>query len=327
MMLRKRAWITIAAVCVLGAAPAHGQNSAADYPAKPIRFVVPTSPGGGVDTVARLVGQKLTEAWGQQVIVDNRGGASGIIGTEMAARAPGDGYTFLIIPTTFSVNPALFQKLPYDPVNDFAPVSLISKEPNVLVVHPSLPVRSVQALVELSKRATQRINYGYGGSGSSSNLSAELFKLKTGARGVGVSYKSAGPAVTALLAGETQMMFIGLPPTLPSLKGGKLRALAVTSRERSQLLPELPTMIESGVPGFEVTNWIGAMAPATTREDIVRRVNAQIAKILAAPATRERMLFYGITPDASSPEEFGAFVKQEMARWRDVVAKAGLQVN
>lgn len=326
-MLRRRTWIAIAAVGALGTTPVHGQNGAADYPAKPIRFVVPTSPGGGVDTVARLVGQKLTEAWGQQVIVDNRGGASGIIGTEMAARAPGDGYTFLIIPTTFSVNPALFQKLPYDPVNDFVPVSLLSKEPNVLVVHPSLPVRSVQALVDLSKRATQRINYGYGGSGSSSNLSAELFKLKTGARGVGVSYKSAGPAVTALLAGETQMMFIGLPPTLPSLKGGKLRALAVTSRERSQLLPGVPTMIESGVPDFEVTNWIGVMAPAATREDIVRRVNAQIAKILAAPATRERMLFYGITPDASSPEDFGAFVKAEMARWRDVVAKAGLQVN
>jgi len=326
-MLRKRTWTAIAALCAWGTALAYAQSGAPDYPGKPIRFVVPTSPGGGVDTVARLVGQRLTEAWGQQVIVDNRGGASGIIGTEMAARAPGDGYTFLIIPTTFSVNPALFQKLPYDPVGDFVPVSLISKEPNVLVAHPSLPVRSVQALVDLSKRAAQRINYGYGGSGSSSNLSAELFKLKTGARGVGVSYKSAGPAVTALLAGETQMMFIGLPPTLPSLKSGKLRPLAVTSRERSPLLREVPTMMESGVPNFEVTNWIGMMAPATTRADIVRRVNAQIGRILAAPATRERLLFYGITPDASSPDEFGAFVKAEMARWREVVAQSGLQVN
>lgn len=319
--------VAIAVTCAQCFGPVYAQHAPSDYPAKPIRFIVPTSPGGGVDTVSRLIGQKLSEAWGQQVIIDNRGGASGIIGTEMAARAVADGYTFLIIPTTYSVNSSLFRKLPYDPVKDFSPVSLISKEPNVLVVHPSLPASSVRALVDLSKRSAQKINYGYGGPGSSSNLSAELFKLQTGAKGVGVSYKSAGPAVNALLAGETQMMFIGLPPTLPSLKAGKLRPLAVTSRSRSPLLPEVPTMIESGVPGFEVTNWIGMMAPAGTRDDLVRRVNAEVRAILEAPVTRERMLFYGITPDSSTPEEFGEFLRSEIARWSDVVKKAGVMVN
>jgi tripartite-type tricarboxylate transporter receptor subunit TctC len=324
-MRSRRAWMTVVAACVIGPAPTSAL--AQDYPVKPIRFIVPTSPGGGVDTLSRLLGQRLAEAWGQQVIVDNRGGASGIIGTEMAARAPADGYTLLIIPTTFSVNPSLFAKLPYDPANDFVPVTLISKEPNVLVVHPSLPARSVRELVELSKRTAEKINYGYGGSGSSSNLSAELFKLQTGAKGVGVSYKSAGPAVNALLAGETQMMFIGLPPTMASMKGGKLRALAVTSRERSPLLPDVPTMIESGVAGFEVTNWIGMMAPAGMRDEIVRRVNGEVTKVLAERAMRERMLVYGLTPDSSTPEAFGAFVKAEIARWADVVKRAGLKVN
>ena len=324
-MRSRRAWMTVVAACVIGAAPA--RTLAQDYPVKPIRFIVPTSAGGGVDTLSRLVGQKVAEAWGQQVIVDNRGGASGIIGTEMAARAPADGYTLLIIPTTFSVNPSLFDKLPYDPSKDFVPVTLLSKEPNVLVVHPSLPARSVRELVDLSKRTAEKINYGYGGSGSSSNLSAELFKLRTGAKGVGVSYKSAGPAVNALLAGETQMMFIGLPPTMASIKAGKLRALAVTSTQRSPLLPDVPTMTESGVADFVVTNWIGIMAPSGTPADIVRRVNAEVAKALAAPAMRERLLVYGLTPDSSTPEEFGAFVKAEIARWADVVKRSGLKAN
>ncbi|MGE5524588.1 MAG: Bug family tripartite tricarboxylate transporter substrate binding protein [Rhodospirillaceae bacterium] len=320
-------WLAVVAICSFVCSPVRSQQPAADYPVKPIRFIVPTSPGGGVDTVSRLIGQKLTDAWGQQVIIDNRGGASGIIGTELAARSAADGYTFLIVPTTFSVNPSLFRKLPYDPVKDLIPVSLISKEPNVLVVHPSLPVSSVKTLVDLSRRSAQKINYGYGGPGSSSNLSAELFKLKTGAKGVGVSYKSAGPAVNALLAGETQMMFIGLPPTLPSIKGAKLRALAVTTQSRSPLLPDIPTMIESGVPGFEVTNWIGMMTPAGTRDEIVRRINAAITNILSSPTTRERMLFYGITPDGSTPEAFGEFVRSEIARWAEVVRKAGVTVN
>ena len=326
-MRGNRRLIAAAATALFGAGPAYSATAPTEYPVKPIRFIVPTSPGGGVDTVSRLLGQKLAEAWGQQVIIDNRGGASGIIGTEIAAHAAGDGYTFLVVPTTFSVNPALFRKLPYDARADFKAVSLISKEPNLLLVHPSLPCRSVHALVDLAKRSSDRINYGYGGSGSSSNLSAELFKLKAGFRGVGISYKSAGPAVTALLAGETQMMFIGLPPTLSSVKAGKLRALAVTARGRSALLPDVPTMEESGVPGFEVTNWIGMLAPSATPDEIVRRMNAQLGSILAAPDTRERMLFYGITPDASSPEAFGAFVKNEMARWHDVVVQAHLRVN
>jgi tripartite-type tricarboxylate transporter receptor subunit TctC len=261
------------------------------------------------------------------VVIDNRGGGSGIIGAELASHAAPDGYTFLIVPTTFGVNPSLFAKLPYDPLKSFVPVTLLSKEPNVLVVHPSLPVRTVAELIALSKRSPDTLNYGYGGIGSSSNLSAELFKLRTGARGVGVSYKSAGPAVTGLLSGETQMMFIGLPPTLPSIRAGKLRALAVTSRARSALLPQVPTMEESGIKDFEVTNWIGVLAPARTSDAMVRRVNADIVKALADPASKERLLRFGVTPDTGTPEAFGAFLKSEIARWRDLVRRAGIKMN
>ncbi len=245
-------------LAALASNPAWSQgNSATSFPAKPIRFVVPTAPGGGVDTSARIIGQKLFEAWGQQVIVDNRGGASGLIGTEIVAQAPADGYTLLITPTTFSSNVSLFKKLPYDPRKDFIPISLISKEPNMLIVHPSLPVKSVKDLVQLAQRRPADLNFGFGGIGSTASLSGELFKLKTGVKMVGVSFKGNGPAVSALVAGEVQLMFPGLPATLSMIKTGKLRALAVTSPERSPFLPDVPTMAEAGVPGFEVTNWIG----------------------------------------------------------------------
>lgn len=315
-------------VLAFSALPAWAQGSATQsYPVKPIRLVVPTAPGGGVDTSARIIAQKLLESWGQQVLVDNRGGASGIIGAELVAHAPADGYTLLITPTTFSTNVSLFKKLPYDPHKDFIPVSLVSKEPNMLMVHPSLPVKSVKDLIALGRRGPAELNFGFGGIGSSASLSGELFKLKTGVKMVGVSFKGNGPAVTALVAGEVQVMFPGLPATLSMIKSGKLRALAVTSAKRSPYLPDVPTMAEAGVPGFEVTNWIGVLAPAQTPGEIVKKLNAGLVQVLAMPATRERFASYGVTPDSSTPDEFRKFLNSEIERWGQVVKAAGIPVN
>lgn len=314
-----------AAFCALAAWTQAG--AAQNYPVKPVRLVVPTAPGGGVDTLARIIGQALAAAWGQQIIVDNRGGASGIIGAEIVAHAPADGHTLLITPTTFSSNVSLFKKLPYDPRRDFTPISLVSKEPNILVVHPSLPVISVKELIALARRRPGDLNFGFGGVGSTASLSGELFKLRTGIKMVGVSYKGNGPAVTALLAGETQLMFVGLPPIRNALDSGKLRALAVTSDKRSPFLPDVPTMSETGVPGFVVTNWIGLMAPAGTPDGIVQKINSELGKILATQATRDRFRFYGVTPDSSTSDEFRKFLESEIERWSEVVRAAGLPVN
>lgn len=312
----------------LAASPAWSQAGAtAGYPSKSIRFVVPTAPSGGVDTMARLVGQAITTAWGQQVVVDNRGGASGIIGAEIVARAPGDGYTLLVTPTTFSSNVSLFRKLPYDSRRDFVTVSLISKEPNILMAHPSLPVKSVKELVTLAKRRPADINFGFGGVGSTASLSGELFKLKTGISMTGVSYKGNGPAVAALSTGEVQLMFVGLPPTLPLVKAGKLRPLAITAQERSPFLTEVPTMAEAGVPDFDVTNWVGIMVPAGTPVPVVQKINAEVVKILASPAMKERFNFFGVTPNSSTPEEFRKFLDSEIERWSQVVKAARLPIN
>ena len=323
---RNTACLTV--LLALAAGPAWSQATvAAGYPTKPIRMVVPTAPGGGVDTSARIIGQKLLEIWGQPVLVDNRGGASGIIGAEIVAHAPADGHTLLVTPTTFSTNVSLFKKLPYDTHRDFVPVSLVSKEPNMLMVHPSLPVKSVKDLVALARRRPADLNFGFGGVGSTASLSGELFKLKTGVNMVGVSFKGNGPAVTALVAGDVQVMFPGLPATLSLIKSGKLRALAVTSSKRSPYLPDVPTMAEAGVPEFEVTNWIGVLAPAQTPGEIVKKLNAGLVQILAMPATRERFAVVGVTPDSSTTDEFRTFLHSEIERWGQVVKAAGIPVN
>jgi len=317
------------AVLLAFVAPAAWPQTGAtpDYPLRPIRMVVPTAPGGGVDTMSRLVGQALTTAWGQQVLVDNRGGASGIIGAEIVARSPGDGYTLLATPTTFSINVSLFRKLPYDARRDFLPVSLISKEPNILMVHPSLPVKSVRELVALAKRRPGDINFGFGGIGSTASLSGELFKLKSGVNMTGISYKGNGPAVAALNTGEVQLMFVGLPPTLPLIKDGRLKPLAITSGKRSPFVPEVATMDESGIADFEVTNWVGVMAPGRTPDTVVRKLNAEIRKSLESAAMQDRFGFYGAAPAPSSSEEFGKFLDSEISRWGTVVKAAKLQAN
>lgn len=327
-MSRIRIPVLVTTLIMLAPAIAPAQtNPAAGYPSRAIRFVVPTAPGGGVDTLARLVGQALSATWGQQVLVDNRGGASGIIGAEIVARSAGDGHTLLVTPTTFSTNVSLFRKLPYDARKDFTAVSLLSKEPNILMVHPSLPVQTPANLVALGKRRPEDLNFGFGGSGSTASLSGELFKLRTGIRMAGISYKGNGPAVSALTTGEVQVMFVGLPPTLPLVKDGRLKPLAVTSNQRSPFLPAVPTMAESGIADFEVTNWVGVIAPAATPAPVVRKISAEIARILATADMKKRFEFYGATPDSSTPEEFRSFLESEIKRWGEVVRAAKMQVN
>lgn len=300
-------------------------STQAPFPTRPVRLVVPTAPGGGVDTSARLLAQKLSEMWGQQVIADNRGGGSGVIGSEIVARAPADGHTLLVAPTTFSTSKSLIRKLPYDPQKDFTPVSLISREPNVLLTHPGTPAVSLQELITLAKLRPDTLNFGAGGVGSTANLCSELFKLRTGARMTTLNYKGAGPAVNALMAGEVQVMFVGLPPTLPLLKANKLRALAVTASERSPFLPAVPTMSEAGMSDFEVTNWIGVLAPRDTTKAIVQKINTDIRQALQSPPIRERFALHGVVPEATSAEEFGRFLGTEFTRWEQLIKAAKLQ--
>lgn len=319
----------VAALAITATPNAHAQKApgAYSYPTRPIRLVVPTAAGGGVDTAARIVGHALTERWSQQVVVDNRAGGSGIIGSEIVSHAASDGYTLLIAPTTFSTSKSLFRKLPYDPLRDFRPISLVSNEPNVLVTPPALPVASVSDLVALGRREPRRLNYGFGGIGSTASLCGALFRLKTGISMTAVSYKGNGPAVNALVAGETQVMFVGLPPTLSLIKSGKLRGLAVTSSQRSVFLPETPTIAEGGVPDFEVTNWIGILAPSRTPQPIVQKLNGEIVRILATPAVKERFSSHGVVPHSTTPEEFGRFLAREFARWEHVIKASGITPN
>ncbi|MDB5924181.1 MAG: Tripartite tricarboxylate transporter family receptor [Betaproteobacteria bacterium] len=294
------------------------------YPARAVRLIVPFPPGGSTDIVGRVIAQKLTEAWGQQVIVDNRGGAGGQIGAELAARSPADGYTLVVGHIgTFGVNPSLYPKLRYDAIKDFTPISLVARVPNLLAVHPSLPVKTVKQLVDLAKARPGTLNYGSAGGGSNPFLCVEYFKMLTKTDIVHVPYKGSGPMVIDLIAGQISLTITGVPPLLPHVQGKRLRGIAVASEARLSLLPDLPTVIESGVPGYEVVQWYGVLAPAGTPRDIVTRVNADIAKFLARPDTASKMSGEGAIPSGSTPEEFGALIRSEIERWGKVVKATG----
>ncbi|MBI3067606.1 MAG: tripartite tricarboxylate transporter substrate binding protein [Betaproteobacteria bacterium] len=298
------------------------------YPTKPIRLIVPFPPGGTTDVVARVIAQKLTENWSQQVVVDNRPGAGGIIGTELAAKAPADGYTLLLGSiTTHAVNPSLYKKLPFDPLRDFAPVSLAVSTPQVLVVHPSVAAKSVKELIALAKAKPGQLNYASAGTGTSPHLTFELFKSMAGVNLVHVPYKGTGPAITDLIGGQVQTMITGVVALYPHIKAGKLRALGATSAKRVAALPDVPTIAESGVPGFDVASWFGVFAPAGTPKPIVTRVNAEIVKILAAPDLRQKLTAQGADPATNTPEQFAAYVKSELARWGKVVQATGARVD
>lgn len=309
------------ALCAL-AAPASAQPV---YPVKPVRLVVPFVPGGSTDFIARIMGQKLDEALGQQVIVENRAGAGGNIGLDYVAKSPPDGYTLIFGHVgTFGFGPSLYQKLPYDPVRDFAPIVLFAMVPNMLVVHPSLPARNVKELVALAKARPGRINYGSSGNGSASHLATEYFKLLSKTDITAIPYKGTGPLVTDVIAGEISLTITGVPPLYPHVQSGRLRALGVGSTKRLSLLPDLPTIAEAGVPGYESSTWFGPLAPARTPREIVVRLNAELMKILQRPDIRSRFAAEGVEGLGSTPEEFGTYIKAEIERWGRVIKAAGI---
>ncbi|HET9045365.1 MAG TPA: tripartite tricarboxylate transporter substrate binding protein [Casimicrobiaceae bacterium] len=298
------------------------------YPTKPVRIVVPFPAGGTTDILARAAAQKLSETWGQQAIVDNRPGAGGNIGAELVAKSAPDGYTLLMGTVgTHAINASLYPKMPYDHVKDFVPVILVAGVPNVLVVNPELPVRSVQELMAYAKANPGKLNFASSGSGTSIHLSGELFKVMTGAQMTHVPYKGSAPALTDLIGGQVQLMFDNLPSSLAFIKAGKLRALAVTSAQRSPALPDVPTVAESGVPGFEASSWFGLLAPAGTPPTIVAKINTDTQKWLASPDAKEKLAAQGANVAGGSPDDFAKHIQSETAKWARVVKESGAKVE
>ncbi len=312
------------APCLLWLVPAtHAQT----YPAKPIRIIVAYPPGGTVDFMGRIIAAKFSDAFKLQAIIDNRPGGGTVIGTELVARAAPDGYTLLMANISFGANPALHAKLPFDPVADFAPVSLVALLPSFLVVHPSLPVKSVPDLVALAKARPGELSYASAGVGSLLHLTMERFKTVAGMDIVHIPYKGAAPALSDVLGGQLGIMFIPGPPALVHIKAGRLRALAVTSGERLPLLPNVPTIAESGYPGFELYDWEGIVAPAHTPAPIISKLNAEVNRIVSTPDVREHILSQGANAAGSSPEELAQRIKNEIATWIDVVQKTGMKID
>jgi tripartite-type tricarboxylate transporter receptor subunit TctC len=302
--------------------------SAQAWPAKPIRLIVPSPPGDGSDLMARAVGQRLSEVLGQQVVVDNRPGAGGRLGTELAAKAPADGYTLIMGNAgSHAINSALYKELPYDIERDFVAVTQVMRAPNVLVINPSLPAGSVKELIALFKANPGKYSYGSGGNGSSAHLSAELFKSMAGVDVVHVPYKGATPALTDLIAGQVALFMGNLPPAIGHIRQGRVKALAVTTAQRSSLVPDLPTVAESGLPGFETVAWFGLFAPAGTPREIVQRLADETAKLVQRPEIREVIANLGGEPVGNSPAAFAAIVKSDLAKWRKVVSDANVKVD
>ncbi len=302
--------------------------SAQTYPVKPIRIVVPFPPGGATDILARDVAQKLTEAWGQQVIVDNRPGAGGNIGSELVAHSAPDGYTLEMGTVgTHAINASLYAKMPYDHVKDFAPVILVAGVPNVLVVNTAVPANSVAELIAYAKANPGKLNFASSGNGTSIHLSGELFKVMAGVQMTHIPYKGSAPAMQDLLGGQVQLMFDNLPPSLPQIKAGKVRALAVTSLTRAPALPDVPTVAESGLPGFEASSWFGILAPAGTPPAIVAKLNAEIAKWLATPEAKEKLAKQGANAAGGTPEDFAKHIAAETAKWAKVVKDSGAKID
>lgn len=315
-------WIAVLLIAGVSAA------AASDFPSRPVRIVNPFAPGGATDQIARLMAHKLGELWNQPVIVDNKPGASGAIGVRSVADATADGYTLLIATqTTHAVNPALYSKLPYDPVRDFAPLTLAGSTPLALVVHPSLPVASVKEFIAYAKSRPGKLAYASGGNGTSQHLTVELMKSMTGLYIVHIPYRGAGPAMTDLLGGQVQLMFDNLPTALPHAKSGKLRTLAVSTQSRSPLAPELPTMAESGLTGFDLVTWFAFFAPAATPKPVVDKIAADMRRVLAMPDVRERLASAGVDVRGSTPEELASFHRAELAKWARIVRQSGAQLD
>lgn len=297
------------------------------YPNKPIRMIVPYPPGGPTDVLGRIVAQKLSESLGQQVLIENRPGASGMIGAEMVAKAAPDGYTLLANASIHVINPSLYPKMNFDALRDFAPVSLIAQVPLILVVNPGLPAKSVQELIALGKAQPNLLNFGSSGNAAAPHLAGESFKIATGVQMQHVPYKGSAPALADLIGGQVQLIFDSMPSAMPHVKSGKIRALAVTTARRSPTVPDLPTVAESGVLGFDISTWYGVWAPAGTPRDIVNRISAEIAKALQQPAVRERLAALGAEPAGDTPEAFAAYCQSELAKWSKIVRESGAKAD
>ena len=324
-MYRARGIVFMTLLCAY--APLIAAAQAQTYPARPMRMVIPNPPGGTLDITARIVAPKMSELGGQSVIIDNRPGADTNIGTEIVARAPGDGYTLLLQTVPFVVNPILFRKLPFDVVNDFAPVSLMIAVPFVLVVNNAVPARSVKELIALAKSQPGKLSYASAGNGSNLHVAAELFNNLAGTKMLHVQYKGGGPALVAVLGGEVSLSYLSVAAAAPHIKAGKLRAIAVTGTHRSAVLPELATIAESGVPGYEFSTWVGAVVPRATPGATVNALNALIVKAVRSPDLGARFSEQGADIIASSPAQFATHIRTELARWSKVVREAGIKVE
>jgi tripartite-type tricarboxylate transporter receptor subunit TctC len=306
---------------------ATGAAHAQTYPTRAVRLIVPFLAGGSTDIVGRTVAQKLSEMWGQPVVVDNRPGGSTMIGTEAVARAAPDGYTLLVTPAPFTINPSLASKVPYDALTDFAPITLINTTPLVLVVHPGVPAKNVKALIALAKSKPGQLNFGSSGTGGSNHLAGELFNAMAGVKMVHIPYKGNAGALTDLVGGHLDAVYNGLTSALALIKGGKLNVLAVTSLKRNAALPDVPTLDEAGLKGFEAVAWNGLTAPAKTPRDVIVKINADVIRIVNSPELKERLKAEGSDPVGSSPEQYAAFLRAEIAKWAKVIKFAGVKAE
>lgn len=322
-MAHKKIIFALATALALGASIAHAQWS----PSRPVRMIVPFPPGGAVDVIGRIVASRLPERLGQQVVVDNRGGANAIIGTEIAAKAAPDGHTILIVPAGHAITPSVTRKLPYDSLKDFAAIGLIGNGAYVLVVNPSLPAKTISEFVALARSRPGQINYASTGHGNATHLAGELFKVLAGIDMVNVYYKGGGPALTDVIGGQISAFFSGVASGSAQIKAGKIRALGVTTTRRSAALPDIPTIAEAGVPGYEVDGWYGLLAPAATPPAIIRRFNTDLSTLLTIAEMKERLLLAGIDARASSPVEFHDRIARDITRWAEVVKKARIPIE
>ncbi len=322
--MNKIKYLVTSAVIGCSLASAAYAQGATSYPTKPVRFIAPFPPGGSTDLLARLVAQKLTEAWGQQIVVENRGGAAGTIGVEAAARSAPDGYTIVMGHVgTFGVNPTLYPKLSYDAIRDFAPITVLATVPNGMAVHPSLPVKTARDFIALARSRPGELLYASGGSGSASHLAGEYFKLLTRINMVHVPYKGTAPAMISMISGETTMTITGMVALGPHVKSNRLKLLGVATMKRLAIAPEIPTIHESGVPGYDANQWYGVLTQAAVPRDIVSKLHADIVKVMMRPDVKERLAADGAEAVANTPEQFAAHIKAEIARWAPVVKASG----
>jgi tripartite-type tricarboxylate transporter receptor subunit TctC len=314
--------MTCGALAVVAAGAAFAQ---AGYPAKPVRIIVPSSAGGGTDIVARIIAPKLSERLGQQIVIDNRPGAGTMIGIELAAKSPADGYTFLVAPSTLALNSAVYKKVPYDTLRDFAPITCIVGSTSIIVVHPSLPVKTVKELIAFARARPGELNYASAGTGTYPHMTMELFNYTAGLKMVHIPYKGTAPAMIDILAGHISVMAATVLTGMPQIRAGRLRPLGITSLKRVAAAPEIPTVAEAGLPGFESLQWYGAVAPIQTPRDIVARLHTELTRVLAMPEVKERFMADGTDPIADTPEHFGEYIRTELVKWAKVAKAAGIR--